>query len=682
MPQKFRTFDQVQQERIYKIYNKELQLPSCLADIPPQSTKDDLKEAVQAVTSSFDTLGGAFSVNFAGKRAPNKARGEQGALVCSLYGKATSVGLGHRSTGTKKCDCKWAFAFENIEHEGKSCWMLTVPTDTCIKAAIAARDKMDSPPDDWYLCCQESHNHSLSKTVAERNLDSSSRFIPPNLLEQAKMMHSTGLAGPAQIYRVLFNQCREADIPVTFTKKDIGNMFALKTQNLTLDSTNLDSYLRERMCKDPRLFYNTTTNSIGQLERVFFVLNDAHQIWSEQEVKSVYFDTKHGTNRYGQKLGCICTTDSNGKTQILAASFVQEEDHESFSWVFQQFEHAIGRPHIIFTDEDKQMNSALKQEWPDTIHLLCIWHIWKNFYKHIHPLFTGGDGAEHWKTVACMWWDLTKNSDIVVRNNFDTLFNNLMRYIDLHSSGFQPKHRNWLEHKLETKEQWAACYTWRHRTYGVHSTQRAEAIHSAINQFCFKFARIMTITQQLESLSADQHLKTEMDRLESEFKSLIIRETNSPLVGALCRKLTPFAKRILLAQAALMLSYSAHLILSLPRQEKKGLCPHTIKYVETQLSEIPLDDSKLARRRELQAEYGMNIDRTKHVTTLKACSCQFPLVWCLPCRHILCLAIQLNVTTEEEFLVSLILVVIVCHSMFFYSITNIVTFGLTNVNYL
>lgn len=71
------------------------------------------------------------------------------------------------------------------------------------------------------------------------------------------------------------------------------------------------------------------------------------------------------------------------------------------------------------------------------------------------------------------------------------------------------KQLKWLESLRARKEQWAACYTWRHRTFGIHSTQRAEAIHSAIRWFCSKKSTILGITNDLEQMADEHSLKIE-----------------------------------------------------------------------------------------------------------------------------------------------------------------------------
>ena len=58
----------------------------------------------------------------------------------------------------------------------------------------------------------------------------------------------------------------------------------------------------------------------------------------------VIFDTTHGTNRFGFKLGLFSTVGSDLKNKVIAMSLVRCEDHESFAWVFESFMDAFKFP--------------------------------------------------------------------------------------------------------------------------------------------------------------------------------------------------------------------------------------------------------------------------------------------------------------------------------------------------
>jgi hypothetical protein len=127
---------------------------------------------------------------------------------------------------------------------------------------------------------------------------------------------------PSAIYRALVEECHsQGIIEVTFLKRDIRN--AYPPENAALDCSNLIEHLQQRKCADNTLDFHFFTEPDGTLERIFFVLKDGKKILRHQGQDTVLlFDTKHGTNWYGHKLGCFCTIDANGKTRIIAVVFL------------------------------------------------------------------------------------------------------------------------------------------------------------------------------------------------------------------------------------------------------------------------------------------------------------------------------------------------------------------------
>jgi len=113
--------------------------------------------------------------------------------------------------------------------------------------------------------------------------------------------------------------------------------------------------------------------------------------------------------------------DFDGKTRILAISLTKHQDESSFAWVFEKFRNLFGIPKLIFTDQDAAMKVALFKTLKETTHLLCVFHIWKNFYTNVMPLLRNSSGCER-AAVANDFWRLAKDSDESMAVEFDTQF--------------------------------------------------------------------------------------------------------------------------------------------------------------------------------------------------------------------------------------------------------------------
>jgi hypothetical protein len=175
--------------------------------------------------------------------------------------------------------------------------------------------------------------------------------------------------------------------------------------------------------------------------------------------------------------------------------------------VFRAFQHALGTaPAVIYTDSDAAMAAAIFLVWPTrTTHLLCVYHIWKNFYTHIKPLcLPGGAGFQK---AAGLFWRLAKDSDESSILTFDAEWDTLVAFVEAECEGRQgvktaENALAWLPLLYLKRKQFAARWVSTHRTLCMYSTQRAEAMHSAITQWARKSATLESLVTALEEHAA------------------------------------------------------------------------------------------------------------------------------------------------------------------------------------
>ena len=142
----------------------------------------------------------------------------------------------------------------------------------------------------------------------------------------------------------------------------------------------------------------------------------------------ILYDTKHGTNRFGLKLGCFVGIDNNGVTRIIAVFLLLNETEDSFAYIFNWFSSNFCFPNVIYTDGDKQMASAIKSCFPCSTHLLCTFHLYKNLFEKVWPAFFGK--VNNWKNMSNMWWKLCKLSDSEGRKVFNNEWDKFMDYFN------------------------------------------------------------------------------------------------------------------------------------------------------------------------------------------------------------------------------------------------------------
>ena len=620
----------------------------------PCPTFQMLYEEINNWAKDPSTGGGSFSVKKDSTSQSTKNRGPSQKIICSRGGcnreKTIHTKDDIEQEGEQQkqrrdqqqpsqiIGCPWEIWTE-LTTEG---WMVTQPTK---KANTFALDNGKN------VCLW--HSHELAKTLEERLVFASMRELPKGLQEFADHLNEGGCMAASEIYTALVAKCRRENIEITFIQSDIKNRYQTCHGETILDCTHLVQHLKERQREDHELDYDVVLDgSTGKLDHVFFVLKEGKTIWQRSKGAVLLFDTKHGTNRYGMKLGCFVTIDERGKTRVLAGSFIRSEDEASFTWAFKCFQNSFRSPPVVlYTDSDAAMAAATKAAWPKTVHLLCTFHLWKNFWEHIRPLFYSKGGDDNsWRTIGDLWWRLCKTSDEGERACFDEKFNTLVTMVKEHAVAKDDKvnkQLNWLSSLLSRKEQWAACYTWKHKTFGIHSTQRAEAIHSAIAVFCSKGSSIVDITKDLEQMADEHTLKNKMQRVAVMLRGTI-SNTNALLPGLerTAARMEPFPRIMMNAQAALLTKYDCSVL--------DGNTPTTTKncflVVPTNAGEIVVSRpvSQTTKGSSIsdydgfnrEADHGTSSMEVRmqikgHKTTLTQCSCQYPKVWGIPCRHIL-----------------------------------------------
>src|SRR5436190_24226535 len=98
----------------------------------------------------------------------------------------------------------------------------------------------------------------------------------------------------------------------------------------------------------------------------------------------VIVDTTYNTNRLQLMLCIITVVDNNYKSRIVACSIIEDETLDTYRWIFDTILIETGvYPGVIFTDSDPSMIRSIKEIYPDTHHLLCIFHIDLNLRKKL-----------------------------------------------------------------------------------------------------------------------------------------------------------------------------------------------------------------------------------------------------------------------------------------------------------
>lgn len=255
-------------------------------------------------------------------------------------------------------------------------------------------------------------------------------------------------------------------------------------------------------------------------------------------------------------------------------------------------------------------------------------------------------------------WRLCKNSDETAKLLFDCKFDDMIAYVQAEARVEKDKldtKVKWLRSLLETKEKWAACYTYQLRSFGIHSTQRAEAIHSSIAVFRSKRSTMMEIVRNLERMAEEHNIASNMAAVDAMLGQTIgMKPVLQPACNNLASVLHPFPRLICNAQSVQIVRYQCSEIANEANLEQK------FRIFVNDVSQQSDVEYEVLTKMNCAVDHGIDQTATNlcytspspsHVASLLGCTCQFPQCWGLPCRHMFRVMFHLGCTYWEQALI-------------------------------
>ena len=177
------------------------------------------------------------------------------------------------------------------------------------------------------------------------------------------------------------------------TKRDLQNYYRyLRTKIKDADAQMFVAQLERKKEVNPTFFYDFMVDEQGRLVCVFLgrcFMQENYSVYGDM----VSVDATYTTNQYNMKFVPFTRVNHHLQSVFLGAAFLADEKIESYVWLFKTFLKAMGgaAPHLITTDEDASMMSAIAQILPDTAHRFCMWHIMEKVPEKVGPSIRNDD---------------------------------------------------------------------------------------------------------------------------------------------------------------------------------------------------------------------------------------------------------------------------------------------------
>ena len=599
------------------------------------NNSDELKAILTAYTTDVQKGEGGHSIRKDRHRSRSRYRGCVQGFSC---GKTDQTG------------CKWHVDYEQAEGDDGP-WVLQRFAQPChVKLK-----------EEGYNLLVPAHELQTSQLTMTAQPGGGGRFFPQGLLEESNLGELLALAGlpAAIIQRVFFTKARRDNIEVTWTYNDIYNTFRRSLEKPDFDASGFVELLARRKyshAENPSFeMYYIMTDSIGYISRAWVECDGARKIWAQGGRSNVLFmDATFGTNRYGLKLTLFVTVDCGGRTAILAYLLHAEESKEEILWGLRCFHSVfIVPPSAFFTDSGSGLVAAAddftrpEMPWHTVPHLLCIFHIGKNFHTNLRPLFRGQEKTDRWNDLHNMFWRLAKDSEFYDQQGMVDERQKMIDFISQHGSGETLQTGiAWVRDELFGKaEKWMGAYTWNFFTAGAHSTARSESANAGIKGLIKGNESLVSLHSQLSSYIWQQQVNRNLQRertMINELSSAAAKTIATPLwLKKVEGRVSKYAYDLLWAQFGQSLAYTSR-----AAAVDGGEIPEDLKDCDPDLLfcvSRPEDIDRLVHDQRISCDWsedlahetGMADTTSFRYTTTDWCSCQYLACYGVPCRHFL-----------------------------------------------
>ncbi|KAK3227305.1 hypothetical protein Dsin_007167 [Dipteronia sinensis] len=294
-----------------------------------------------------------------------------------------------------------------------------------------------------------------------------------------------------------------------------------KHLQLVLDDGDLEVMLEHFMCmedENPNFFYAIDLDNEKCLRNVFWVdAKGRHDYRNFYDV--VFFDTFYVRNKY--KIPCVPIIGVNHHFQfiLLGCALIGDENASSFVWLMRTWLKAVGgqAPKVIITDQDKILNEAVADVFPNTRHCFCLWHVlskipenlgwvmnqFENFMGKFNKCIYRSWTDEQFEK---RWWKMVEN--------------------------FEMREIEWVHSLYEDRKKWVPTYL--HNTFlaGMSTPERSGSITSFFDKYMSSDATFKEFIDSYKAFLLDRY------EMEAEADS----ETQSKQPGL--RSLSKFEKQM------------------------------------------------------------------------------------------------------------------------------------------
>ncbi|KAF2322291.1 hypothetical protein GH714_010555 [Hevea brasiliensis] len=220
---------------------------------------------------------------------------------------------------------------------------------------------------------------------------------------------------------------------IQFAKEDTG-----------MDAQNLLEYFKKMQAENPGFFYAIQLDDDNCMANVFWADARSRTAYSHFG-DAVTLDTNYRINQYKVPFAPFTGVNHHGQTILFGCAILLDDSEASFVWLFKTFLTAMNdrQPVSIITDQDRAIQTAVSQVFPEVRHCISKWHVLREGQEklahvcHAHPNFQ----VELYNCI-----NLTETIE-----EFESSWSYILDKYNLRG-------HDWLQSLYDTRAQWVPVY--------------------------------------------------------------------------------------------------------------------------------------------------------------------------------------------------------------------------------
>ncbi|XBI90677.1 hypothetical protein VPH35_028246 [Triticum aestivum] len=309
-----------------------------------------------------------------------------------------------------------------------------------------------------------------------------------------------------------------------FSRRAMNRLaYAIRRDECSDDVQKTIDYFKELQARSDNFYYTMQVDGAGRIKNVFWS-HALSRLSFEHFGNVVTFDTTYQTNMYKMSLGIFVGVNNHFQTVVFGCCMMREETVDTFKWLFQSFSCAMHgkRPSAILTDNCYQMEVAIAEVWPGTVHRVCKWHVLKNAKENFGNIYSKRS------TFKNEFHRVLNDPQTI--DEFERAWIDLVKRYELESSTYMK--RMW-----DMRTQWAPVYFKSHFFAKMSTTQRSESMNHVLKKYVKPSSPMNVLVRKYESFFYDRIQEEDAEEFHTS-DDKVVTATKSPLEKHVARVYT------------------------------------------------------------------------------------------------------------------------------------------------